>query len=136
MIAPLLDPLGRHLRAADIPMDRLAASTQLDEKAKIGEASRQFEAILVRQILSEARPAEGKKGVASGIYQDMITTQTADNICRSGGLGLARTFEQQLSHDAKAGPGTAVSPGRVSIRETPVDETEPGQTGAARHNNL
>ena len=102
MISPLSDPLRRHVQAADVPLDRLASSTQLDDKSKVAEASRQFEAIFVRQILSEAQSSGHSKGVASGIYQDMITTQTADNISRSGGLGLARCFQNQLSHGLKS----------------------------------
>jgi Rod binding domain-containing protein len=101
MISSLSDPLRRQVQAADVPLDRLASSTQLDDKSKVAEASRQFEAIFVRQILSEAQSSGHGKGVASGIYQDMITTQTAENISRSGGLGLARCFQNQLSHGLK-----------------------------------
>jgi Rod binding domain-containing protein len=97
--------LERQVHAADLPLERLAANAQVPEREKIAELSRQFEAVLVRQILHEAqKPVFRSKftddSTASGIYQDMTTTQLADNITRSGGLGVAASLNAQLSRQA------------------------------------
>jgi flagellar protein FlgJ len=99
--------LQRQVQAAGLPMERLAGNTHLSEARKVAEVSRQFEAVLLRQILAEARknlfaPALSPRSVAGDIYQDMITNQLADGISRSGGFGLARSLEAQLQHEAKA----------------------------------
>jgi peptidoglycan hydrolase FlgJ len=94
--------LNSRVSAADIPPERLAGNTSLTEAQKIAEASRQFEAILLRQILSETQktaiPSKyTDNSVASGIYRDMVTNQLADSISKSGSFGLAKTFERQLT---------------------------------------
>jgi flagellar protein FlgJ len=88
--------------AADIPLERLAGNTSLTEKQKMGEAGRQFEAVLLRQILSEAQKPTFKSkytddSTASSIYRDMTVKQLADSMSRAGGLGLARTLNTQLT---------------------------------------
>lgn len=98
-----LASLQPHVKAADLPLDRLAASTQVSEADKLGEVSRQFEAVLLRQILSSAQKPlldakAGSPSATAGIYQDMITTQLADKISHSGGIGLATSLAQQLGH--------------------------------------
>lgn len=97
--------LQPRVSAADIAPERLAGNPSLTEKQKIAEASRQFEAILLRQILGEAQKTVFKSefsddSTASGIYQDMITTTLADDISKSGAFGLAKTFERQLDRPA------------------------------------
>ena len=87
---------------ADIPMDRIADSSQLSEPQKIAEVSRQFEAVLLRQILTQAQKVHfhskyNGDATTGGIYQDMATSQLADGISKSGGLGLADTLTLQLT---------------------------------------
>jgi Rod binding domain-containing protein len=88
--------------AADINPESLAGNSSLSEKQKIAEASRQFEAMLLRQILSEAqKPVITSEftdnSTAAGIYQDFIVNQMSDSLSKSGALGFAKIFEQQLS---------------------------------------
>lgn len=102
-----VNPLANKVKAADIAPERLANNSALTEEQKIAEASRQFEAILLRQILSSTQkpliPSKfADNSTASSIYRDMVTNQLADNISKSGAFGLARTFEQQLTHRSKA----------------------------------
>ena len=92
-----------HVVASDIAPDRLANNPQLTEREKIGEASRQFEAILLKQVLDASQKTVIKskfsdESTSSSIYHDMVTTQLADSISKSGSFGLAQTFEQQLNH--------------------------------------
>jgi Rod binding domain-containing protein len=86
--------------------DELANNKRLTKEQKISEASKQFEAIMVRQILTEAQKSSIKNefndnSTASSIYKDFVTDQLANSISHSGGIGLAKTFEQQLSQPQK-----------------------------------
>ena len=88
--------------ASEIAPERLAGNPKLTEQQKIAEASRQFEAILLKQILESSQKTVIKSklsddSTASSIYKDMVTTRLADNISKSGSFGLAKTFEQQLN---------------------------------------
>ncbi len=86
---------------AEIPAEKLASQKGLTEQEKIAEASRQFEAVLLRQILNDARKPVFKsslmeKSATSAIYDEMVTAQLADAISRSGEFGLARSLTTQL----------------------------------------
>jgi Rod binding domain-containing protein len=94
-----------HVSAAEVPLERLAGNSALTQQEKIAEISRQFEAVLLHQILSETQktvvPSKyTDNSTAAGIYRDMISTQLADSISKSGSFGLARVFERQLSPHA------------------------------------
>jgi Rod binding domain-containing protein len=98
--------LQPHVKAADLPLDRLVSNTTLSDEEKSGEVCRQFEAILLRQILQESQKKTFKSNTesnsaASGIYQDMVTNQMADSISRSGSFGLASSFKSQLIQQVK-----------------------------------
>ena len=118
--------LKPHVVASDIAPERLANNPQLTDRQKIAEASRQFESILLKQILENSQKTVIKSkfsddSTASGIYHDMITTQLADSISKSGSFGLAKTFEQQLNRPvSKAGE-------EASAKQTvkPLHETDP-----------
>jgi Rod binding domain-containing protein len=58
--------------------------------------------LLLRQILHDAQKnvipsRNGADSSVNGIYQDLSTAQLADSISKSGGFGLARNLEKQLS---------------------------------------
>ena len=96
------------------PLERLAGNARLSEQEKVAEAGRQFEAILVRQILSEAtkpvfKSAFTPDSAQAGIYQDMVVNQLADNVTHSAGLGLARSLDRELSRQLRTTPA-AISP--------------------------
>ena len=108
-----ISALHTDLKAPDVPLERLAGNRSLSEEQKVAEASRQFEAILLRQILESTQktviPSEfSDNSTASGIYRDMITAQLADDISKSGTFGLARTLEHQLQRQV----GSASSAGQ------------------------
>ena len=129
-----ITPLQRRSPALDVLPEHLANNSRLSEQDKIAEASRQFESVLVRQILESSTKTVIKSkltddSTAAGIYRDMVTTQLADSISKSGALGLAQTFEQQLTrpcvNDLKAGPGeiSAIKPSPAffpSVKPTPL----------------
>jgi Rod binding domain-containing protein len=98
-----MDILPYHpgVKAADLQLDQLAANPNVSQRDKVTEACRQFEAVLLRQILGEARktviPSSASQDTGiSGIYDDMINNQLADSISRSGSFGLAKSMQAQL----------------------------------------
>lgn len=99
-----MDPLASASlvgRADPVALDRLKSNPRLSEEQKLHEVSRQFEAVLLRQILAAARKTVIKsdsdsESSTSEIYQDMINTQLAESISASGSFGLARSLELQL----------------------------------------
>ena len=112
-----LAPLQRQIKAGNLPLEKLAGNTQVKESDKVAEVNRQFEAVLLRHILSNAQNTTlasklKPKSVSSGIYQDMISNELADQISRSGGLGLARSLQRQLAHELKA-----AAPGERAIKQ-------------------
>jgi Rod binding domain-containing protein len=74
----------------------------------------QFEAILVRQLLSKSVGAMlGGDGndVSGSVYGDMMTDTLAQNLTAGPGLGLGRMIEKQLSPAPhQAAPQTSASP--------------------------
>lgn len=102
--------------AAGLPLEQLAQNRHLSEAQKVAESGRQFEAILVRQILGEAMKPVFKSEFTSGsaqagIYQDMVVNQLAEQVTTSGGLGLATSLNRQLNRQLGAAPSTStVSP--------------------------
>ncbi len=95
-------PIQNHVRAADLSMEKLAASSAVSEKEKVGELSRQFEAVLLREILTEAQKTQfrskyNEDSYASGIYRDMVTNQLADSMSKSGAVGLGKQLAREIS---------------------------------------
>ena len=93
--------------ASHVQLESLAKNSALTQDQKIAEASRQFEAVLLRQFLSESqKPVISSEftddSSTAGIYRDMVTNQLADNLSRGGGIGLAKLFERQLSPQSPA----------------------------------
>lgn len=98
--------LQPHVNAADIPLQNLAANPNVTEHEKIQEAGRQFEAVLLRQILSEAQKPTFKSkynddSMAGSVYRDMSTQQLADKMSRGGGLGLAQELKNELAKQVR-----------------------------------
>ncbi len=102
-----LQSLNPRVSGADLSLEQLAANSHLSEEDKIAGVSRQFEAVLLRQFLTEAQkpllnPKDGKKGATSDIYKDMTVNVLGDEISKSGDFGLAKYFQAQMSPSQKA----------------------------------
>lgn len=98
-----ISALQSHVKASDLPIEKLAMNSNVSDSEKVGQACRQFEAVFLRQILQEARKtvisSSAKHDSAiSGIYGDMVNSQMADSISRSGTFGLAKSLQAQLVH--------------------------------------
>src|SRR5688500_15041496 len=103
-----ISPFNREVNSSQLPLERLASSKEIPQEQKIAEVSRQFEAVLLREILSQAQKPMFKNtlmpggGTTSAIYQDMVTQQLADRISQGGTFGFAKVLEQQLSFESGA----------------------------------
>jgi flagellar protein FlgJ len=115
-------PLQPRVNAADLPIEQLAANPNVSDHDKVVETCRQFEAVLLRQILGEARKtviADGETDSnVTSIYNDMVTKQLADSISQSGAFGLAKSLESQLIRQVlpPAQPGNATAPGPGPVK--------------------
>jgi flagellar protein FlgJ len=121
-----ISPLSTHAKASVVPLEQLATNPNVSQQEKVQEASRQFEAVLLRQILSEARKtvvssSANSKSSSAGIYDDMINNQMADSISRSGSFGLAKSLQTQLVHQTL--PNASVTPAQTTplaaLKSTP-----------------
>ena len=50
-----IDGAHPHIEASQLPLESLAGNPNVSDKEKVGEVSRQFEAVLLRQILQDIR---------------------------------------------------------------------------------
>ncbi len=105
--------LSRNVTAANLPLEKLAGSTQVTEKEKVAEATRQFESVLLKQILAQGQKPlfQAHLGLGSqssnAIYQDMVTQQLADRISRTGSFGFAKELQKEFSHEKIKHPASA-----------------------------
>ena len=98
---------GNQVNAAELPLEKLAGNKNVSEAQKVGEVSRQFEAVLLRQVIAQAqKPMFGgstmTSSTAGSVYQDMVVDSLAEQISRSGMVGLGKSLAPQLSREVKA----------------------------------
>ena len=102
-IAPL-SPVGSGALSPGLDPSRPGPAAK-PSAADIQKASRQFEAILVRQLLAPAIDpimnggslGGGEGGSGGGVYGYLLTDTLAGSISEGGGLGLANVLSRQLS---------------------------------------
>jgi Rod binding domain-containing protein len=122
-ISPLTSTAN--IDTSNIPVEDLAGNKHLTKQQKIHEASRQFESIMLQQILSEMqKPVVNSEftddSTASGIYQDYMTNALAQSMSKTDSLGFAKIFEQQLSpHPSKTNShAPVISPENSAAKKT------------------
>jgi len=76
-----------------------AAASPVNEKAKVQHAAKQFEAALLRTMLSSVEKAMAGKGSGASQYASMQVGALADALSDAGGIGLARTIVDQLGRE-------------------------------------
>jgi flagellar protein FlgJ len=74
-----------------------------DERARLKEVSEQFEAIMIRRLLEQARSSRLVDGTpltggGLGEFEAMRDEHFADLAASNGGFGFARALEAQLAH--------------------------------------
>ena len=97
--------------------NRQVQSPKVDEaeSKRLGDASRQFEAVLLRQMLScleKTASVQGGKDAGSKLYGSMMVDAVADAVSQAGGIGLAamlkKTLEPQLAGEAAVPTGASM----------------------------
>ena len=85
-------------------LGRLANHTHLKEEEKMEAVAKEFEVMLVKQVLKSAQQPLTESGSTffptqgtGAIYGDMMIDTLSGSVGRAGQLGLARLFQQQLS---------------------------------------
>lgn len=101
-----ISALKPNVNAANLPIEGLAGNSRVSEQQKVDKLSREFEAVMLRQILNDAtkkmfQTETDPESSSDGIYKDMVTNALADSISRSGAFGLARSLAKQLQHEFK-----------------------------------
>ena len=94
-MAPLV-PIGLTAAAPDTP-----APAVKDDPAKVKDAARQFEALLIGQMLKSMRDSEGgwmgtDEDDASSSAMEYAQEMFAQSLAASGGLGLANLVAKGL----------------------------------------
>ncbi|NKJ01175.1 rod-binding protein [Novosphingobium sp. SG707] len=78
-------------------------------KAQIHEAAQKFEALMLRQMLAQARKVDFGNTLfdnkAAENFRDMQDSKMADTMAQRGTLGFARMIEAQLARQSGAGNG-------------------------------
>ena len=101
-----ISALKPNVNASDLQIEKLAGNSHASERQKVDAVSREFEAVMLRQILTDATKKifssdTDPESSSDGIYKDMITNTLADSISRSGEFGLARSLAKHLQQEFK-----------------------------------
>jgi Rod binding domain-containing protein len=99
---------------APLALDRLAAGGPSSSE-KIKQASQEFEAIFLSQILKGLRrtvPGQEEKSAMSQSYLELVDEQLAADLAKKGGIGLGRMIQAYMSQSGVTGPAAA-SDGRT-----------------------
>jgi Rod binding domain-containing protein len=125
-----IPPIQSPVDTPNVPIEQLAGNKHLTQQQKIHEASREFESIMLQQILSEMqKPVITSEftddSTAGDIYQGYVTNALAESMSKSGSFGFAKIFEQQLTPhtsdtELKAGITPAENPSAKHINSISV----------------
>lgn len=103
------------------------ASTQQDatkaEQAKVASAAKQFEAALLRTMLSSMEKSMASKSSGASMYASMRVNALSDALADAGGIGLAKMLSHELAQEASVQKGSQGSPNSTVHRvEEPLIE--------------
>lgn len=89
-------------KAMDLPIEKLANVKTLDEKQKVAIASRHFETLFLRMLLSEVqKPLIKSKFVSNSardqIYRDFMVSNLAEALAKSEPLKISSMIQNQIS---------------------------------------
>jgi Rod binding domain-containing protein len=122
------------------PMSQAAAAihghgTGKDKNAQIESAAKQFESVLLTQLMQVMwKGSPGMSKGAGAMYQSMMQTTMADHLAESGGIGLAKMISQALGGAESTGAGSTRHAGGEPRLIGP--HALPLQPSAAKHGSL
>jgi peptidoglycan hydrolase FlgJ len=119
--------------------DALRAQAARDPKGAVREAARQFEALLMQEMIKSMRQATMKSGLldneSTAMGTEMLDAQWATQLAgRPGGLteALVRQLSSGLASATEGSTGNALDGVLPATRGAPVDPLPPSRAGAAR----
>ncbi|HKB91221.1 MAG TPA: flagellar biosynthesis protein FlgJ [Opitutaceae bacterium] len=83
------------------------ATTSLPPEKQTAQAAKQFEAILIRQLIGDSvnkLMSGGPGGGGDQMYGYMLTDSLATSIANGGGLGVGKILQQQLTPKGASNP--------------------------------
>lgn len=127
--------VGSQTLAADVKgAQDLRAQFKTDPQAGLKSAAREFEALFLQMVMKSMRATTSQDGLmesdASRFFTGMLDQQVAQDLSRTGSVGLAELLEQQLSQQVQ---GTVSPPASISAPSmTDLPLTSPTGIGAGR----
>ena len=101
-----MEPIAPIQFSASNPFEtNLQAAKSADRTEQVAEASKSFEAMMLRQFLNESMKPMFENGIfgesdKSGVYQYLVVDNLANAISQGEGLGLSSMIEFQLNQGA------------------------------------
>lgn len=101
------------LQSASMQALSAGKDTSINNAKDLPEATRQFEAVLIRQFLTEAmkpllHETPESKSAGADIYSYMLTDAMAENLSREGVFGLSSMLQMQLADPPGAESASSV----------------------------
>ena len=98
-VSMIASSVGAAASARDLSAFSERETSSTNSAADRKKVSAQFEAVLVRQLLSKSVGSllGGSDNVAGSVYGDMMTDVLAQQLTAGQGLGLGRMIEKQLT---------------------------------------
>ena len=90
------------------------------EQARLRDAARGMEAILVRQLLQSSGVFKGGEGPGASLRSDMFVSALADAVSSAGGLGLADVLTRSMGGAAAPGATPSAPPSPTSASALPL----------------
>jgi murein DD-endopeptidase MepM/ murein hydrolase activator NlpD len=129
---------------------RIPPQSAAANDARLREAARSLESLLLRQIIEASGAFKGGEGAGSGVRAGLFAGALADAVARSGGIGLADEVARSLGAappapapapapgpaPALAGPALAVPPLRGAVTSAFGARTDPFTGDPALHRGV
>jgi murein DD-endopeptidase MepM/ murein hydrolase activator NlpD len=80
------------------------------ERARLHEAARALEALVVKQLVTASKAFTGGEGAGSAIRADLFAVSLADAMVKGGGIGLAGQIERSAMPIERSAMPTAAPP--------------------------
>jgi murein DD-endopeptidase MepM/ murein hydrolase activator NlpD len=88
----------------------LRPPTATDERARLHQASRALETLVVKQLVAATKAFTGGDGAGSAVRADLFADALADAMVKGGGIGLAKQIEESVLRATPAAPAPHPAP--------------------------
>ncbi|MCP4284261.1 MAG: flagellar assembly peptidoglycan hydrolase FlgJ, partial [Gammaproteobacteria bacterium] len=119
-------------------LSELKAKSVSDQQGSVPEVARQFESLLINQMVKSMRQANLGEGALDSdqslFYRDMFDQQLSLHLAENGGIGLAAAIQRQLDGtqaEVKDGGRNITDYSRVKLTMQPVENAKSSPDYAA-----